>query len=229
MHLGDAGIDRNLRVDSVARFIQDVANDDWLDVGFVSDLTYVVRRTSMRLVDGACWPTFGQHLTLTTWCSGTGPAWAERRTDLAVDGRLVIETAGLWVPIDQTGQPRRLPAAFYEIYAEAAGGRRISGRVISPDLSPTARSSGWALRRADIDVVGHVNNAAVWCAVSEVATPSLRWASLVHHGSLEGDDEVSLSVDGGRFWLVVDGAVRVSGEFDAGEGSRPARREDTPE
>jgi acyl-ACP thioesterase len=213
VHLADAGPDGRLRVDGLVRFLQDIATDDWTDTGVRDGTTWVVRRTTMALVEGAAWPTLNTPVELATWCSGTGAAWAERRTDLLVGGVPVVRTSALWVPLDPQGRPSRVSAAFHEVYDEAAGGRRVSGRVRAPEVPDAAATMPWVLRRADLDIVAHVNNAVAWAAVVEVATSPLAEAVLVHHGPLEAGDEVTLRSMPGALWLTVDGEVRVSAEF----------------
>src|SRR5271169_6766694 len=129
VRLSDAGVDARLRVDGLMRFLQDAGSDDWADTGVESDDVWVARRTAWRLSDGGRWPRLDEAVTLTTWCGGTGAAWAERRTDVEVDGRLMIEAASLWVPVDANGRPRRVRPEFFDVYGAAARGRRIPGRV----------------------------------------------------------------------------------------------------
>ena len=129
VRLSDAGPDGVLRLDGVARYLQDVAGDDWADSGLDPRDTWVVRRTALRLADGGRWPALGEMATLTTWCSGAGPAWAERRTDIELDDRLMVEAVALWVPLDSSGHPLRLGKDFYAVYGDAVAGRRVSGRV----------------------------------------------------------------------------------------------------
>ncbi|HSN02996.1 MAG TPA: acyl-ACP thioesterase domain-containing protein [Acidimicrobiales bacterium] len=214
VHLGDVGPEGSLRPDALARYLQDVAGDDWDDAVGADEDTWVVRRTSVRVAEGGRWPTLGEHVTVSTWCGGTGAAWAERRSDVTVEGRTLIDATALWVPVGPDGRPRRVRRDFIEIYGESAA-RKVSGRVDSADLDAAAPKRPWPIRRSDLDIVGHVNNAAVWEAVSEVAGPAPRAATVVHLGSLEAGDDVRLAVAARRMWLVVDGAVRVAGEFDA--------------
>ena len=87
VRVSDAGPEGVLRRDGLARYLQDVATDDWADAGLSPDEIWVVRRTAVRVAEGGRWPALGENVTLTTWFGGTGPAWAERRTDLEVDGR----------------------------------------------------------------------------------------------------------------------------------------------
>jgi hypothetical protein len=60
-----------------------------------------------------------------------------------------------------------------------------------------------------------VNNAAVWQAVSEVVAPPLSWVSVTHHQSLERDDDVTLASVPGAMWLIADGVVKVSVEYES--------------
>jgi len=213
VRLGDADVHGLLRLDGLARHLQDVATDDWDDTGLDAQDVWVVRRTAIRRTTSR-WPALGDAVTLTTWCAGTGAAWAERRTDLEVGGQTLLEAAALWVPTDPDGRPRRLRPTFFTVYGEAVGDRKVSGRVARPAVDPAARRRRWEVRRSDLDVVGHVNNAAVWSAVAEVAPEAPRAVTVVHHGALELDDEVVLAYTEHAFWLVVDGDVRVSGGFE---------------
>ena len=213
IRLGDANVKGLLRLDGIARFLQDVATDDWNDTGVESSDTWVVRRTSLRLVAGTRWPRYLDRVALTTWCGGVGAAWAERRTNVELDGEIVIEAAGLWVPIDPTGYPVRVGESFFEAYGESARERKVSGRIATPSIPEGAKRQPWPLRAADLDVVGHVNNAAVWQAVSEVASPPTTSVSVTHHSSIESDDDVTLVEAPGSLWLLVDDVVRVSAQY----------------
>jgi acyl-ACP thioesterase len=213
VRVSDAGPEGVLRLDGLARYLQDVATDDWADAGLSPAEIWVVRRTSMRVAVGGRWPALGETVDLTTWCGGTGPAWAERRTDLEVGATLMIETVALWVPLDPAGRPLRIGEDFDAVYGEAAAGRRVPGRVPpAPRLAATT-ARPWPIRRADLDIVGHVNNAAVWAAVTEVAGSPVASASLTHHGPLDQGQAVTLASGPGQMCLMADGEVRVSGEF----------------
>jgi len=212
VRLGDTDPEGRLRPDAAARYLHDVAADDWDDTGIDSGDLWVVRRTAMRLGAGGRWPTLGEPVTATTWCSGTGAAWAERRSDLAVDGEVLVETESLWVPLDSV-RPRRISAGFLQVYGEAAGGRKVSGRVAAPDMATDAERRPWPLRRVDLDIAGHVNNAASWTALVEVAGGPVASATLTHHGPLEWGVPVMLATASGRLWLLNGDQVRVSGEF----------------
>jgi acyl-ACP thioesterase len=214
VRLGDTDPQGRLRPDAAARYLHDVANDDWDDTGIDTGDMWVLRRTAMRIATGGRWPTLSEHVAATTWCTGMGAAWAERRTNLSVADTVLVETVGLWVPLDRLGRPRRIHPEFKRVYGEAAQGRKISGRVEAPPVPAEAVTRPWPLRRVDLDVAGHVNNAASWTALVDVANGPVASAVLTHHGAIEWGDEVTLATDIGQMWLVVDDQVRVSGRYE---------------
>jgi acyl-ACP thioesterase len=215
IRLGDVDSRGFLRLDGAARFLQDVATDDWNDTGITSEDTWVVRRTTLRLVEGGTWPRYLDRVTMTTWAGGVGAAWAERRTNFDLDGKGSLEAAGLWVPISPSGHPVRVRESFFDVYGQSAKARKVSGRVSLSPVASDATLRPWPLRHADFDILGHVNNAAIWQAVTEVATLPLSWVSVTHHHSLERDDEVTLASVPGAMWLIVDGVVKVSVEYSS--------------
>jgi acyl-ACP thioesterase len=213
VRLGDADENGIIRLDGVARVLQDVATDDWEETGLESSDTWVVRRTAIRVAEGGRWPHYKEVITVTTWCGGAGAAWAERRTNLSSKGQLLVEAVALWVPVDPTGHPVRIKPAFYDVYGEALQGRKVSGRIAAATVAEDATYLDWPLRRADLDIVGHVNNAAVWQAVTEVVAAPISWVSVVHHGAVESGHDVKIAHVPGALWLLVDGEVRVSAEY----------------
>ena len=173
VRLGDVTPRSRLRLDALARYLQDIATDDALDGGSEDPYGWVVRRTEMWMYE---FPSYVQHLRLATWCGGLGSHWAERRTQVSlVDGgtsRVVADAATLWVHVDlATLRPTPLPNGFAAVVAEAAGSRRIGARLhVGRDVPPAAQADAtWdmPLRFSDFDAIGHVNNAVYWEAVEE--------------------------------------------------------------
>jgi acyl-ACP thioesterase len=198
VRLGDAGLTGALRLDALARFLQDVAADDAADVGLRS-ASWVVRRTAFE-IQGR--PTFGERIELTTFCGGIGSRWAERRTSV-VGPASRIEAASLWVYVDEsTGRPAALPALFVEAYGEAAGGRTVSSRLSLPGPPPEGRRSPWAVRATDFDVLGHVNNSVYWAMVEDdpidAGTAELEYRSPIGPGV---DVELVTAGSGDERWL----------------------------
>ncbi len=167
VRLGDVDPGGRLRLDAVARYMQDIASDDAVDAGLPNALGWVVRRTMITtLVQGQ----MGERLRLTTYCTGSGRSWAERRTSLAGDVGAVVEAVSLWVQVDTaTGRPARLGEEFFAIYGEAAGERVVSSKLSLRARPPVeALTEPWRFRRSDLDQFDHVNNAAQWAMLEEL-------------------------------------------------------------
>ncbi len=208
VRLSDTTPEGDWRLDGIARVLQDVATEDWESTGIVINTAWVARRTALRST--GTWPRLYDDLLALTWCSGFGAAWVERRTNIYRADELVLETATLWVQVDRRGFPIRLHPDFLTMYGEAAGGRKVSGRVPSTSPPALAARRPWPLRRADLDVIGHVNNAAVWQALAEMGPTPVRAAEVIHHGPVEFEDRVELVTNDHELWLLVDGEIRVA-------------------
>ncbi len=166
MRLGDVRPDGSLRFDALIRYAQDVSNDDTTDADLVDDLDWVVRRTTVDVVVDA---EFGERLTFTTFCSGLGSCWAERRLRVVGDRGAHLEVASLWVHLDtESGRPRRLSAQFLDLYGEAAQGRTVRARLLHPPPAEETPRRHWPVRFVDFDIFDHMNNAAYWAAVEEL-------------------------------------------------------------
>ena len=213
VRLSDTDADGRLRLDAVARYLQDVAADDVADAGWAADEhVWVVRRT---LLDVAR-PFLGdEEVELATWCSGIGAAAAARRTSLAGDRGGAIEAESVWIHLDRALRPARFGERFLSVYAPTAEGRGVSTRFSLAAPPADSTRAPWPLRATDVDLLGHVNNAAYWAAVEEVAAGSLGEplrAELEYRQPIDlGETVEVVSAPGGRaVWLVVDGAVRAA-------------------
>lgn len=161
---GDCAPSGRVRLDGLARLMQDVAFADIEDAG-VADLSlWVVRRMRIKVER---FPRFAQDLRARTWCSALARLWAERRTTLEGDGALV-EAAGLWVHLDPvTGRPVPFPEPLEEMLAKAAGGRSVKARLRHPAPPDDAERAAWRFRGTDLDMAQHVNNAVYWEPLEE--------------------------------------------------------------
>ncbi|MDQ6840042.1 MAG: thioesterase [Actinomycetota bacterium] len=166
VRLGDVTPSGEVRLDAVARYLQDVAGDDVDDAGINGEAGWVVRRTTLEVVHR---PVYEDRIDLVTWCSGTGAAWAERRTTVSVAGRAVIEASSLWVCMDPlTMRPKPLDGRFFVAYGWTSHSRSVPSRLRLPAAPPAGATPRiWALRRADFDVLGHVNNAIAWTVLEQ--------------------------------------------------------------
>lgn len=214
VRLGDVTASGRLRLDALAAYLQDIAADDVEEVGIPG--AWVLRRMVLRLGD---LPRFRDDVELATFCSGTGSRWAERRTTVTVGERVAVEAVALWVYIDASGRPAPLEEWFRQHYATAANDRKVSGRLQHRPPPEGAEHRSWPLRRADFDVLAHVNNAASWQAVEEevarvASGRRITGAEIEYRSPIDAEDQVELVTmfDADRLscWLVCADDVRVS-------------------
>lgn len=164
VRLSDMDAAGRVRLDAIARFLQDVAIDDVQETGWgMPDHLWFVR--SMRI--DVLTPIAGWgDLALTTWCSGVAAIAAGRRWSIAGDEGGRIEVDSVWIHLDAGASPARI--GDFGVYAEAAGGRPVSTKLALLDPSPDAARIRWQLRESDVDLHGHMNNAVYWQAVEQV-------------------------------------------------------------
>jgi acyl-ACP thioesterase len=199
-----------LRLDALARCLQEAAEDDLADAGWQEAYGWVVRRCAVAV---AAYPRLGQRLRVRTFCSAIGPRWAERTTTLADGDRELVRATAVWVAVDgRTGQPCPLGEQFHRLYGPSAAGRTVSARLSHPRPPQPSGGEPWPLRAADFDASGHVNNAVHWAAVEDVL-PELGWqparAELEYHRpALPGCEPRLLAEPGpdqARAWLLNGG------------------------
>jgi acyl-ACP thioesterase len=166
VRLGDVRPSGRARLDAVVRYLQDVAADDVREAGAEGEYRWVVRRTRLEIVAR---PRYEEPVELVTWCSGTGAAWAERRTSITGERGPLVEASSVWVSLDPvSNRPCPLGGRFMNLYGTATGGRTVRSRLLHPGPPDDGvERRDWPLRDADFDVLGHVNNAVAWAVVDE--------------------------------------------------------------
>jgi acyl-ACP thioesterase len=227
VRLTDMDARGRLRLDAVARFLQEVAIDDVDETGWgAPDHLWFVRRMRMDVLE----PFMGDRtVELVTWCSGLATIAAGRRWSLTGDRVGRIEVDSVWIHLDAEQRPARI--ADFEPYAGTAAGRRVSARPQLADPPTDGPRVAWPLRAADVDLHGHVNNTVYWQAIEHVlvgAGPDperpLR-ARLEFREPLDLGDPLELAVTGDGHHLdagfVADGRLKAVGAVDGRARSRP--------
>jgi acyl-ACP thioesterase len=194
VRLSDMDVRGRLRLDAVARYLQDIAIDDVQETGWgLPEHLWFIRSIRIDVVS----PFLeDRDVELVTWCSGIAAIAAGRRWSVSGDRGGRIEVDSVWIHLGPDERPARLEG--FDVYAEATGGRRVSTRLELPDPPADGVRSPWPLRVTDVDLHGHVNNAAYCQAVEEQLARSgssssepLR-ALLDYRQPIDVDDEVSI-------------------------------------
>jgi len=213
-----------MRFDATARFMQDVATDDASDAGLDRTYGWLVRRTLIETTRPA---RLGERIEVSTWCTGIGRSWAERRTQIMGDRGAMIDAVSLWVQVDvETGRPARIAADFRDAYAATAGGRTVSARLALPGPEADRAERPWAVRRTDLDPFGHVNNAATWAFLEDAAEldvservgrAELEYLQPVEYGERDSTLVTKLDDQATTAWLVTEGSVRAAARWTPGD------------
>jgi acyl-ACP thioesterase len=207
-----------LRLDALARCLQNVAEDDVADSGLAEPYGWLVRRCALTIRG---YPRRGQRLRLATFCSAIGPRWAERTTTVTAGGAELIQARMVWVALDPaTGESCEVGPDFHRLYGPSAQGRRVSVRLSHPRPGPAATGRDWPVRACDFDAAGHVGNTVHWQAAEEVLA-GLDWLPTraemqYHHPILPGARlRLACQLSAGRadLWLLNDQARLASAQL----------------
>jgi len=152
-----------LRLDAVARFLQDAAIEDVSETGWgTPDHLWFVRRIRIEVRE----PFLrDRDIELVTWCSSLGAIAAGRRWSVTGDAGGRLEVDSVWIHLGPDQRPARIEG--FGVYAEATGGRSASTRLELQAPGDGALRRPWPLRASDVDLHGHVNNAVYWQAVED--------------------------------------------------------------
>lgn len=210
--LADAAPGGRVRLDALARWLQDAALDDVVDAGLGDVALWVVRRSRIKV---EAFPRFGDEATVTTWSSGTGRMWAQRRTTVTTPGGARAEAVALWVHLDPaTGRPMPITTAEMEVYGPSAAGREVKARLRHPAPPTDATPAPWTFRPTELDVADHINNAAYWSPLeAELLTRAAEPARIdveVEHKTPAQPGKHTILTAGDRRWIVEGDEVRAS-------------------
>jgi acyl-ACP thioesterase len=213
--VADAGPSGRVRLDAIARWLQDIAYADLQDSGLEQPGLWILRR--LRVVVES-FPRFGEKVSLRTFCSGMGRFSAERRSSVAGQGPDGgrIEAVALWVLLDPDGgRPLRFDEGFIGGYAASARGREANVRLRHPGPPPGAAGIEWEFRPTDLDPVDHVNNSHYWVPLEERLAaagdgPASIDAEIEFHDPAR-TEPVRVVGDDGALWITsLDGLVHAS-------------------
>src|SRR5690606_26713487 len=100
-----------IRVDALARYLQDIGYDDTDDIGVGDGGLWVARSIQMKLPEKEALPTRNEYVNLETYCGGVGKAFAQRVVNIETKANpeVQVETLTTWVCIDENGKPTPIP------------------------------------------------------------------------------------------------------------------------
>ena len=129
VRLADLDAHGRLRLDAVARFLQDVAIDDVTETGWgMPEHLWFVRRIR---VDVLAPFLEDRAVQLTTWCSSLAAIAAGRRWSVRGDGGGHAEVDSVWIHLGPEARPERIEG--FRPYAETAGDRLASTKLNVPN------------------------------------------------------------------------------------------------
>lgn len=178
---GDIDQQMRVRLDGVARYLQDIANDNLAASDFgETDPFWIIRRNIIDVHAPITWPS---DMSLERWCGALSTRWTNMRVSITAEhgtnrfnpeprppGR--IETEGFWINVNEQGMPSRLSDHAMDVLTEMTDEHRLRWRSMNPEQAPDADDVALpdrdhVLRITDFDPFKHLNNAAYFEAVED--------------------------------------------------------------
>ncbi|WP_433191875.1 acyl-ACP thioesterase domain-containing protein [Nocardia sp. CA-107356] len=176
MRTSDIDAAMRLRLDAVARYLQDIAADmieTWQH--YETDPFWILRRTIIDVIEPISWPG---NVTVQRWCSATSTRWMNMRQTIRSSHETSpfnpehrppghIETESFCIKVDRSGQLSRITEAAQEHLNRHVADTRLRWRPLITEPLPAASADDrqFSIRATDIDPFDHVNNAVYWHAV----------------------------------------------------------------
>lgn len=121
-----------------------------------SGLAWVLHRLKLELLDG---PRMGDVLQVATWPSRFDRVLADREFEVFAGALRVAAASTRWAVADvRLRRPVRIPDFILAVAVDGPPAPVAMGRGDLPAVARPALSRAFPVRRADLDVVGHVNN-----------------------------------------------------------------------
>lgn len=226
VRLGDTDGAERLRLDAVARYLQDVGYDH-LQAVEEGDLHqgWIVRRT---VIDVLAPIEFGDRVHLRRWPSALSNRWCTMRIKVGSENGGLIESEMFLIHVDlEAGRPARMSDRFMAPMLAATTEHRLRWRAALRERTDV-EGEQWRfpLRVTDVDRYGHVNNAVHWEAIEEALArfPEVRTAPyrviLEHAGPVMAGDDVLI-----RAWRA---GVAVHVQLEVSGSARTLARIESP-
>ncbi|WP_107660260.1 acyl-[acyl-carrier-protein] thioesterase [Nocardia suismassiliense] len=189
VRLADTDGDQRLRLDAIARYLQDIGFEhlDAVEDGD-SHRGWVVRRTVIDVLKPI---QFGERVTLRRWCSGMSNRWCNMRVQICGSSGGLVETEAFLIHFGtESGVPARMSDRFMEPMLASTTEHRLRWKAALTDPAPAGDTTGvqvrpFPLRITDIDMLDHVNNSVYLSGVEEVLAEHDDLKSGAHRAIIE--------------------------------------------
>lgn len=178
---GDVDQQMRVRLDAVARYLQDIANDNIEATEFGdTDPFWIVRRTVIDVIRPFSWPAA---ITAQRWCGALSTRWTNMRVRLTAEHETnrfnpdprppgLIETEAFWINVNDHGMPSRLSDQAFDMLSSMTDVHRLRWKPMNPETAPAPELLEVAdrehvLRSTDFDPFKHLNNAAYLEAIED--------------------------------------------------------------
>lgn len=208
-----------LRLDGVARYIQEAGAEHLADAGLAEvHPHWIVLRTVIDVIRPIELPS---DITFRRWCAALSTRWCNMRVQLEGSDGGRIETEGFWLCVNKdTLTPSRLTDDCIARFGSTTDNHRLKWRPWLTEPVRDATVTPFPLRRTDIDPLEHVNNTIYWHGVHEILgqVPELERAPyravLEYRSPIKHGETVTIhserSADTVRIHFVVDDDVRTA-------------------
>ncbi|MBX9642047.1 MAG: acyl-[acyl-carrier-protein] thioesterase [Mycobacteriaceae bacterium] len=187
----------SLRLDGVARYIQEVGAEHLADAGLAEvHPHWIVLRTVIDVIEPIKLPS---DITFRRWCAALSTRWCSMRVRLEGSAGGRIETEGFWLCVNKdTLTPSRLVDDCIERFGSTTENHRLKWRPWLTEQVQNGTETPFPLRRTDIDPFEHVNNTIYWHGVHEILSqfPELKTAPyrvvLEYRSPIKSDEPVTI-------------------------------------
>ncbi|WP_245850244.1 acyl-[acyl-carrier-protein] thioesterase [Mycobacterium angelicum] len=167
--LGTFDIDEHmrLRLDGVARYIQEAGAEHLADAGLAEvHPHWIVLRTVIDVIEPIELPS---DITFRRWCAALSTRWCSMRVQLEGSAGGRIETEGFWLCVNKdTLTPSRLTDGCIARFGTTTDNHRLKWRPWLTEPMESCTETPFPLRRTDIDPFEHVNNTIYWHGIQEI-------------------------------------------------------------
>ncbi len=196
---GDIDQEMRVRLDGLARYLQDVANDNIAVTDFAdSDPFWIIRRTVIDVIEPLTWPSDFQ---VERWCGALSTRWTDMRVTLrgtAQTNRFnpeprpdgLVETNAFWINMTESGMPARISDTAMDTLTKMTDEHRLRWKAMNPGVAPDPADvelpdREHVLRSTDFDPYRHLNNAAYFAAVEDELVDHLDLLEGPHRAVIE--------------------------------------------